>query len=331
MTRTMAYDPQVVQAARLRLEQRRTDATTRAADLRQRLCAQIPRLAEIEREKAEALPEITRVILAGGNPQALEQAKAKNLRLQEEMAAILHRAGYEGDNFEPQYTCAVCSDTGYVGGRICDCYRQLLKEEACKRLSGLSNLRLTDFDTMDMSLYDTLPDPKWGVSPRQQMEDIIHYCQAYATHFTPSADSLLLQGATGTGKTHLSLAIAKAVTEKGFGVVYGSVQPLLRRLEDEQFGRVEGDSLQQLAHCDLLVLDDLGMEFDTPLGRSAIYNLINARLLEGKPTIISTNLSFSALQERYGDQIASRINGGFQPLLCLGKDIRQLLRQRAMG
>lgn len=327
----MAYDPQVVQAARQRLEQRRSEAANNAAALRQRLCQQIPRLREIEVEKAAAVPEITRAILAGGDPAAIERAKQRNLALQAEMADILHKAGYTIDNFEPQYTCPLCQDTGYTDGQVCRCYHQLLKEEACKRLSALSAMRPTDFDDLDMQYYDTRVDQKLGVSPRQQMADIIAYCRAYATHFSPTADSLLLQGATGTGKTHLSLAIAKAVTEKGHSVVYGSVQPLLRRLEDEHFGRTEGDSERQMTACDLLILDDLGMEFDTPFGRSCIYNILNARLLEGRPTIISTNLGLAALRERYGDQIASRITGGFEPLLCVGNDMRQVLRQRAMG
>ena len=68
-----------------------------------------------------------------------------------------------------------------------------------------------------------------------------------------------------------------------------------------------------------------------PFGRAAIYNILNARLLEGRPTVISTNLSESALSERYGEQIGSRISGGFEPLLCVGKDIRQLIRRQSMG
>ena len=101
------------------------------------------------------------------------------------------------------------------------------------------------------------------------------------------------------------------------------------------FGCVQDDDGQELFEmidaCDLLVLDDLGMEFDTPFSRACLYNVLNARLLEGRPTVVSTNLSFSALQERYGDQIASRISGGFVPLLCVGKDIRQIIRRQSMG
>lgn len=327
----MAYDEKVVRAARQRLEKRRRDAETSAAALRERMCLQIPRLREIEKEMAAAIPELTRAILTGDATEEAARIQAHNLRLQQEMAQILRAAGCDCDSFAPRYTCEVCGDTGYTGGRVCDCYRHLLQEEACRSLSGLSATKVTDFGSMRLDYYDNTVDPKLGVSPRQQMQDVIEYCRAYTAAFAPHSDSLLLFGATGIGKTHLCLAIARGVTEQGFGVVYGSVQPLIRRLEAERFGREQGDSENQLISCDLLVLDDLGMEFDTPFSRACLYDILNARLLEGRPTVVSTNLGVNALKERYGEQIASRISGGFVPLHCVGSDIRQIIRRQSLG
>ncbi len=325
----MAYDPQVVQAARERLEQRRQTALTDAEALRTRLHNQFPRIRDIERELTTALPEVTRAILAGDTAE-VERIRQQNLALQEELASILHTAGYKQNSLAPQYTCPRCEDTGYADGRVCTCYQQVLREEACRRLSGLSAMKLTDFDDMSAVYYSDNVDERLGVSPREQMQDIIRYCREYAAAFSLDAPSLLLSGSTGTGKTHLSLAIAKQVTEQGYNVIYGSIQPLLRKLESEHFGRSEGDSETQLIACDLLILDDLGMEFDSPFNRVCLYNILNARLLEGMPTVISTNLSHSAIAARYGEQIASRITGGFEPLLCVGDDIRQLIRHRNM-
>lgn len=326
----MGYDPQVIRQAKERLSERRNRAIGEALTVHDKVCERFPRAREIERELAAAVPEVTRIILQGGDPAEIDRIRDNNLALQAELATLLHSAGYDRDDFEPQYSCPVCNDTGYANGKQCECFRQLLREEACRRLSGLSPLKPTRFEELDLSYYDTAPDPRLGVSVRQRMTDVIAYCREYAERFSPDADSLLLQGATGTGKTHLSLAIARTVTEKGFGVVYGSVQPLLHRMENEHFGRSDGDTEEQLEQCDLLILDDLGMEFDSPFYRSCIYSLLNTRLLEHRPTVISTNLGFVAIQERYGDQIASRITGGFTPLLCVGKDIRQLRRRLEM-
>lgn len=326
----MAYDPQVVQAARERLEQRRQTAINDAAALRTRLHNQIVRVQEIEQELATALPEITRAILGGDSEAEIARIQENNLRLQEELAGLLHKAGYEQNNLDPQYTCPLCEDTGYANGKVCVCYQQLLREEASRRLSSLSALKLTDFDEMSLFYYSDTVDPRLGISPREQMQDILNYCRDYANEFTLDAPSLLLVGATGTGKTHLSLAIAKQVTEQGYNVIYGSMQPLMRKLSDEHFGQSEENSEAQLIGCDLLILDDLGMEFDSSFNRVCLYNIINARLLEDKPTIISTNLNHTAIKERYGEQIASRITGGFEQLLCVGDDIRQLIRQRKL-
>ena len=145
----MAYDKQVVQAARERLEQRRQRAANNAAILRDRLHAQLPRVKEIEQELTTALPAVTRAVLAGDDT-AVAHIQQNNLRLQEELTMLLHKAGYKQNNLEPQYTCPHCEDTGYVNGHICDCFHQLLKEEACRRLSGLSAMKLTDFDDLKL-------------------------------------------------------------------------------------------------------------------------------------------------------------------------------------
>ena len=86
-----------------------------------------------------------------------------------------------------------------------------------------------------------------------------------------------------------------------------------------------------MAGCDLLILDDLGMEFSSPFYVSCLYNLINTRMLADLPTIISTNLNQSQMQERYGDAITSRITGSFNPIVFLGKDIRQIKSQQRMS
>ena len=83
----MAYDSQVVRAARDRLERRRREAETTAAALREEWCTRIPRLREIERNKAAAIPELTRFILAGDSA-AIEGVRQNNLRLQQEILSL---------------------------------------------------------------------------------------------------------------------------------------------------------------------------------------------------------------------------------------------------
>lgn len=82
--------------------------------------------------------------------------------------------------------------------------------------------------------------------------------------------------------------------------------------------------------CDLLILDDLGTEMLTAFVQSALYQIINGRLLEKKSTIISTNLMPEALGQRYSEQIASRVEGEYQLLPFVGEDIRTLKKKRGL-
>lgn len=327
----MGYSRDIYAAAQAELERRRTDAVTRAAALRESMIARYPRLADIEREMARSSSQVVRAVLDGGDVDAaVEAIKTRNLALQAEMAAILANAGAHAPNFEPVPLCPLCGDTGFHGGQRCECYEALLREEACRRLSGMSGMKLTSFDEMDLDYYPDVPDPATGMSVRERMSSVLAYCRQYAERFSTTSPSLLLRGPTGTGKTHAALAIARRAAEKGFGVVYGPVQVLLRKLEKEHFGREEGRSEEMMTACDLLVLDDLGTEFASPFTVSCLYNLINTRMLSALPVIISTNLNQSQMQDRYGDPITSRITGAFEPVIFVGRDIRQVKTERRL-
>jgi DNA replication protein DnaC len=122
------------------------------------------------------------------------------------------------------------------------------------------------------------------------------------------------------------LAMANEVIDKGYTCIYGSAQNLLNLLEKEKFGRLKDNSSpeEQLLTCDLLILDDLGAEFTTQFTISAVYNILNTRILTGLPTIISTNLMYDEIGDKYSERVYSRIIGSFTPLEFLGKDVRQL-------
>ena len=318
------YDREIYDKAMATLKERRGEAHAKAAILRDRMRREVPRVCEIEQAMAASSAKVVQAILNQGNiEQQVEKIKAENLMLQQELATILRAHGADSDNFEPQYTCPMCEDTGFVGGGRCACLDQLMREFSCVALSEVSAMRPTSFDELSLDYYSSRADSRTGIAPRTQMRQVIDFCRAYAENFDGRDDSLLLRGPTGVGKTHLSLAIAGVVLSKGYSVVYGPVQQLLHRIEREHFGRTDGNTEDVLLDCDLLILDDIGTEFTSPFYTSALYNVINGRLMAEKPTIISTNLNQKELTDRYGEQIASRVTGLFEPLVCVGKDIRQ--------
>ena len=316
----MSYSRKVYDAAVGELARRRREAEGCAAALRERAMRRDPHIADLCHRIAGGTAQVARLVMEGGDPtDCIRRIEQDNLAAQEELKNRLHALGETADSFDPQYTCPACSDTGYVGRKMCGCFSALLAAEARKELCGLTGMKMTRFEDMDLGFYED----------KEQMAGVLEYCRCYGADFGTDADSLLLYGPTGTGKTHAALALAALAAERGFSVVYGPVQQLLRRLEREHFGREDGDSEDTLVSCDLLILDDLGTELTTPFYISALYNIINGRLLAGLPTVISTNLSPADWHERYGEQIASRVLGTYQPLRFVGSDIRQAKLERS--
>ena len=158
------------------------------------------------------------------------------------------------------------------------------------------------------------------------MEKNLAAAKDFANGFGLDSQNLLLIGPTGTGKTHVSTAIAKVVIEKGYDVIYDSIQNIMNDYENDKFKSDYGQKdfhIEKYTECDLLIIDDLGTEFSTPFTLSCIYNLLNTRQNRGLPTIISTNLSADELAKKYEDRIYSRIIGRDSKILFFkGKDKR---------
>jgi DNA replication protein DnaC len=235
---------------------------------------------------------------------------------------LLKAAGHGEDYLEPHYSCKLCGDTGYVDGRMCDCMKKLLRTEAYHRLNTLTPLSLSTFESFSLNYYPDTAGENGSKSPRSVMASVLNNCKNYAAGFSLSSPNLIMQGGTGLGKTHLSLAIANTAIQKGFGVVYCSVNNIITKLEREHFGRDDGDTDRMLLECDLLILDDLGTEFKSSFSSAEIYNIVNTRLMSQKPTIISTNLSIQELQDRYTERFASRIMGNYVRVTFCGRDNR---------
>ena len=325
----MGYSSIVYKNAADKLAAKRLAAQKQADERRAEIYDRFPRARELEQQIASCGAEAAKTVLCGGDVVAeMTKLKEKNLALQAELRTLLIESGYGENALEPQYSCAQCGDTGYYEYQnrtiMCPCMKRELVACACDELNRTAPLTLCTFDSFSVDKYSREKDPSTGIVPYAHMEKILKYCKAYASGFTPQSESILMKGATGLGKTHLSLAIANEVIRRGYGVIYVSAPALLAELEKEYFSRTASDSgtAEMLSDCDLLIIDDLGTEFRTQFSTSQIYQIFNARVLRHKPVIINTNLTMAELEKAYTDRFVSRINGAAQKLDFLGRDVR---------
>lgn len=273
-----------------------------------------PRLKEIDNELSYIGAQLAITALSG-NSEKVAVLKKNSTALSKEKSAILKKEMVE----DIEYDCPVCQDSGYIGGKICDCVKKLAAQILLDDLKKQMPLDDCKFENFDLNYYS-----KDGENPRKRMTAIFKLCKEYVNGFNPeSSQNLLFMGAPGLGKTHLTLAIVSGVVDKGFVPFYGPAENLFSLVSNERFSSENKGSYQAMLDCDLLVIDDLGTELSTEFSRSVFYNLINSRMLSKKPTIINTNLSMKEIATRYGERVASRLIGGYNANKFIGNDIRQ--------
>ncbi len=320
----MSYTTETYDKAQTILDRRKERATLEAQSRIDEISNEIPELKTIQTKLAQVGLNISKAFLTSKNPQAeIDKLRIESLALQDRKKKILKENGYSEDALSIKYTCPACEDTGFINGRRCKCYINLLKEIERSKIEKIAPIDECTFESFDTNYY---PQEMDGVCPKKKAEIIKENCKRYATSFTKKSKSLLFMGNTGLGKTHLSLAIANVVINRGYSVIYGTAQNILRDLQNENFGRT--DNLRyfenEILSTDLLILDDLGTEFKNQFTVSCLYNIINSRLCAKLPTIISTNYTFEELEEKYDQRITSRITGQYSTLILVGNDIRYI-------
>ena len=326
----MALDPKLLAQAKVNLTERKNTRSRERQRREAEVFARYPRIRELCRETELTMRELFAFALKPGVEEAeINAVKERNLSLQEQLVRELVTEGYLGDYLDDTPFCELCNDTGATGQKICSCLKTLYNTEQTKSLSNLFKLGRESFETFRLDYYDDAPAPARAV-----MEGVFKACRSYATNFGQSSPNLFLSGAPGLGKTFLSASIARVVAQSGVSVVYDTFTSIFSRLEEERFSRSDDlsavrEQTRRLRECDLLIADDLGTELTTSFTVSALYELINTRLITKKKTIISSNLSPDELSARYSPQIASRLSGEYTVLRFYGNDIRLKKRDAA--
>ena len=322
----MAYTNTVLDRARARLRQ---ENERKRAEYEEHLAQAYrlrPRLKEIDRALRGTAAQLAMLVFRrDGDPQEeLARLRAENEALQNERQWILDEAELPDDYLDDSPVCSLCGGTGYVGSRMCECLRELCRQEQKRELASLLPTGRERFENFSLELYPDRFYPNYGTTARTLMQKNLNFCRKYAAEFQPGARSLLFSGATGLGKTFLSACVARQVAEGGHSVVYVTAGKLFADYEAVKFERAEAEILRDYRDCDLLIIDDLGTEMTTEFVKAALYEVVNTRLLGQKTSLISTNLDENNLEARYGGRIASRLVGSYRVIYFLGDDIRRM-------
>ena len=114
--------------------------------------------------------------------------------------------------------------------------------------------------------------------------------------FKQDGIGLLLFGDVGTGKSYAAGCIANALIDRMESVLFVGMSDVVNRMQGN-FGSDRDHYMKSLMRPDLLILDDLGAERNTSFGKERVFDVVDKRLLTGKPMIVTTNIPLSVMKQ----------------------------------
>lgn len=157
--------------------------------------------------------------------------------------------------------------------------------------------------------------------------------QKFIQKFNKMKNGIIFVGTNGTGKTHISIAIANELMKQNVPVIFGTLTDLLEKYKDNCKNNTENELIKLYTKVDLLIIDDLGVEFMNDWMLSKLFVIINERIKNELPIIITTNYDMDQLKQRLSIQnklcettnsIISRLCYMCYRVECKGNDYRMI-------
>ena len=143
------------------------------------------------------------------------------------------------------------------------------------------------------------------------------FAKEYAENFDQvikTGRSAIFVGKVGTGKTHLAIGIALSIMQQQRSPLFVTVQRLIRRVKDSWHTKTETESevVDAFASPDLLILDEVGVQFGSEFEKQLLFDVLNERYEKLKPSILLSNIPSEQLSEYLGERVMDRLreNGG---------------------
>lgn len=207
----------------------------------------------------------------------------------------------------------------------CDCIEKKQKQEMeareIQRLKECQMNRIKKY--RDISVIDKkFVESTFEKSEMQEKH--MNICKRYADKFVKlgtAPKGLMMFGSVGTGKTHASNCVANYLMAHNKTVLVMNLGLYINKLQRE-WAEAEKDVLDYVRNCDLLVIDDFGVEKASEFVRDKTFALIDTRYRTGKRVIITTNLNIEDIKEKFGARISDRITEMCFQLPVLGESKR---------
>ena len=143
------------------------------------------------------------------------------------------------------------------------------------------------------------------------------FAKEYADNFDQvmrTGRSAVFVGKVGTGKTHLAVGIALSIMQQQKSPVFVTVQRLIRRVKDSWRTKEETETevINAFALPDLLILDEVGVQFGSEFEKQVLFDVLNERYEKLKPSILLSNIPSEQLSDYLGERVTDRLreNGG---------------------
>lgn len=185
--------------------------------------------------------------------------------------------------------------------------REQAEREKQARIEAKLNVAGIPARFRDRTLENFVADTE---EQREALATAKSFIESWPRH-KKAGTSVVFSGNPGTGKSHLAIAILQHVLESGTGI-YLNVLDLVRMVRDtwRRTGQSETEVLDMLGRLDLLVIDEVGVQYGTDGEQVVLFDVINRRYRDCKPTIMLTNLRAKEFEEFVGARTFDRLKEG---------------------
>lgn len=150
-------------------------------------------------------------------------------------------------------------------------------------------------------------------------EEVKKTCLDYVESF-PTDKSMIMCGGVGTGKTLLACSIIESLVDRNKCQVINIINIVrnFKKTWKHDYKYTEQDVLDHYVNLDLLIIDEVGMQFGSDTEKLFIFDVINGRYEETKPTILISNLDIQGIKNSIGERCVDRLKEGGGIVVALG-------------